>query len=206
MGLNFDFGCGAVGRGLGVSSTRSLFGVLSTALIIGSMRMWRRRAGAGLWMGLGCLLAAGCDRGSHPEQLGRVAPEFVVTDGVRQVDLAKLRGQVVVLNFWATNCAPCIAEMPSLEAMQRELPGVVVLAVSTDEDSTAYREFVVRHHISLLTVQDAAQASNALYGTFRFPETYVIDKQGMVRRKFIGAQEWTSPEIVAALKKLVAEG
>ncbi len=68
------------------------------------------------------LLAAGCDRGSHPRQTGRLAPDFTVTDGSRSVHLADYRGRVVVLNFWATWCIPCIAELPSLMDMQRQLP------------------------------------------------------------------------------------
>ena len=147
---------------------------------------------------------AGCDRGTHPEQLGRKAPLFALNDGQHTVDLARLRGQVVVLNFWASWCAPCVEEIPSLEQMQRELPQVKVIAVSTDDDTAAYQRFVTEHQVSLFTVEDPAQRSNALYGTFRYPETYVIDKTGVIRRKFIGAQEWTSPEIVGYLKKLAS--
>lgn len=129
---------------------------------------------------------------------------FALNDGQHTVDLSKLRGRVVVLNFWASWCAPCIEELPSLEQMQRELPQVQVVAVSTDEDAAAYQRFVAEHHVSLLTVRDADQRSNALYGSFRYPETYVIDKTGVIRRKFIGAQQWTSPEIVGYLQKLAS--
>ena len=157
------------------------------------------------WVGLllaAAALTAGCDRGGRPEQLGRQAPVFALNDGQHAVDLSKMRGRVVVLNFWASWCGPCIEELPSLEQMQQELPQVQVVAVSTDEDGAAYERFVAEHHVSLLTVRDADQRSNAMYGTFRYPETYVIDKTGMIRRKFIGAQQWTSPEIVGYLKKL----
>ncbi|HVG26982.1 MAG TPA: TlpA disulfide reductase family protein [Acidobacteriaceae bacterium] len=151
---------------------------------------------------LAATAVAGCDRGDHPEQIGRKAPVFAVSDGQSSVDLGKLRGQVVVLNFWASWCGPCVEEMPSLEELQRQLPQVKIVAVSTDEDAAAYERFLQQHSISLMTVRDAAQRSNAMYGTFRYPETYVIDKTGMIRRKFIGAQQWTSPEIVGFLKKL----
>jgi peroxiredoxin len=79
---------------------------------------------------------------------------------------------------------------------------VQVLAISTDDDPAAYQRFLVDHGVTLLTVRDAAQRSNSLYGTFRYPETYVIDKSGIIRRKFIGPQDWTSSEIVNYLKKL----
>ncbi|MEO6910961.1 MAG: TlpA disulfide reductase family protein [Edaphobacter sp.] len=158
-----------------------------------------------IWAGLvlAILLTSGCDRGSHPGQIGTVAPTFDVSDGTHSVDLAKLHGDVVVLNFWATWCAPCIEELPSLMAMQRRLPQVKVLAVSTDEDASAYSQFLIDHPMGdLTTVRDGQQRANALYGTFRYPETYVIDRKGIIRRKFIGPQEWTSPEIMAYLKKL----
>lgn len=148
--------------------------------------------------------AMGCDRGSKPGQIGQSAPVFTVTDGARTVSLEQLRGKVVVLNFWASWCAPCIEELPSLTAMQRALPQVQVLAVSTDQDEEAYAKFLDRHPVELMKVRDGRQTSNALYGTFRYPETFVIDKQGVVRRKFIGAQNWTSAEIVDYLKKLAA--
>jgi cytochrome c biogenesis protein CcmG/thiol:disulfide interchange protein DsbE len=151
---------------------------------------------------LASLCAVGCDRGDHPEQIGKVAPQFVVKDSDRTVDLSKLRGKVVVLNFWASWCAPCLEELPSLEALQRTLPQVTVLAVSTDEDTTAYKNFLLQHHVNLLTVQDAAQTSNPLYGTYRYPETYIIDKNGMIRRKYIGPQDFMSKEIVDSLKRL----
>jgi peroxiredoxin len=148
------------------------------------------------------LLTAGCDRGSHPRQTGRPAPDFTVTDGSRSVHLADYRGKIVVLNFWATWCIPCIAELPSLMDMQRQLPEVQVLAVSVDEDPQAYRDYLVQHKITLVTVNDAAHHSADLFGTFRWPETYVIDQHGVIRRKFIGAQDWTSPEILDYLRRL----
>jgi peroxiredoxin len=88
--------------------------------------------------------------------------------------------------------------------MQQRLKdkGVLVLAVSVDADESAYRRFIKDHNMDLLTVRDADQKSNALYGTSMFPETYVIDRQGVVRRKFIGAVDWNSQEITEFLAKL----
>ena len=69
--------------------------------------------------------------------------------------------------------------------------GVTVLAVSVDADENNYRRFLRDHSVALLTVRDADQKSNGLYGTSKFPETYIIDRNGVVRRKFIGAVDWT---------------
>jgi cytochrome c biogenesis protein CcmG/thiol:disulfide interchange protein DsbE len=143
-------------------------------------------------------LSSGCDRDSRPEQIGKLAPEFALNDG------QQFRGRVVVLSFWASWCAPCIEEMPSLELMQKELPQVQVLAIASDEEFSEYQSYISAHHVALLTVFDQAQTSNALYGSFRYPETYIIDKKGVVRRKLIGPQDFTSPEMTAYLKKLSA--
>jgi cytochrome c biogenesis protein CcmG, thiol:disulfide interchange protein DsbE len=159
-----------------------------------------RRTFAGLVLLL--LLAAGCDRGQHPEQVNTVAPSFSISDGSQSADLAKLHGKIVVLNFWATWCPPCIEELPSLMELQRRMPQVAVVAISTDQDEAAYKRFLADHHVELTTVRDGQQRVNALYGSFRYPETYVIDRNGMLRRKFIGPQTWTSPEIMEYLAKL----
>jgi thiol-disulfide isomerase/thioredoxin len=151
---------------------------------------------------LSLALAAGCERDSRPTNIGKVAPEFAVSDGLHSVDLAKLRGHVVVLNLWATWCAPCVDELPSLLQMQRALPGVTVVAISMDEDQDAYKRFLARYQVDLLTVRDPTAKVNALYGTVQIPETYVIDQNGILRRKFVSEQDWTSPEIMNYLRRL----
>ncbi len=151
---------------------------------------------------LAVLLVAGCDRGDHPGNIGKPAPQFVMSDGTRTVDLSKLRGRVVLLNLWATYCAPCIEELPSLLALQKKMPDVAVVAVSMDQDPDVYRKFLVDHHVDVLTVRDEEMKVNALYGTVQIPETYVIDRQGILRRKFVGAQDWTRPEIMEFLRKM----
>ena len=147
-------------------------------------------------------VGAGCDRGDHPGNIGRPAPEFVMSDGVQTVDLGKLRGRVVVLNLWATFCAPCVEELPSLLKLQQTMPQLTVVAVSTDQDDGVYRKFLRVHHVDVLTVRDSDQRVNAMYGTALIPETYIIDRQGVIRRKFIGAQDWTGAEITDYLRKL----
>ncbi|MFZ0762134.1 MAG: TlpA disulfide reductase family protein [Candidatus Sulfotelmatobacter sp.] len=146
----------------------------------------------------------GCYRGSRPARIGTAAPNFTVRDSDRTVTLSQLKGQVVVLNFWATWCPPCIEEMPSLVEMQQRLKskGVTVLAVSVDVDGSAYERFLKDHNVSLLTVRDESGKSNELYGTFKFPETYIIDRQGILRRKFIGPVDWTEPDVIDYLGKL----
>jgi cytochrome c biogenesis protein CcmG, thiol:disulfide interchange protein DsbE len=127
-----------------------------------------------------------------------------VQDAQTKISLSQFRGQVVVLNFWATWCPPCVEEMPSLVEMQRRLKakGVTVVGVSMDVDEKAYQQFLKDHGVNLLTVRDPDQKSSSLYGTFKFPETYIIDRNGVMRRKFIGAVDWTAPEVMDFLAKL----
>lgn len=147
-------------------------------------------------------LIAACNRGAHPAQTGKVAPDFTVSDGENTVHLASYRGHPVLVNFWATWCEPCIVELPSLLELHHEQPGLVILAVSVDEDPDAYHHFLSTRHIDLITVRDPSESSARLFHTDMWPETYAIDANGIIRRKFVGATDWSSPEVRAFLKNL----
>ena len=150
-----------------------------------------------------CLLAfVSCNTGSHPPRIGAAAPGFTITDSQHTVSLEQLRGKPVLLNFWATWCPPCIEEMPSLLQLHKQMGDkITILAVSEDADDAAYKQFIHDHNVDLLTVRDT-QHRNEIYGTFKYPETYVIDRNGKIVRKFISAVNWTSPDIVDYLSKL----
>lgn len=158
---------------------------------------------------------SGCYHGSKPSSIGKPAPDFTIQDADRSVSLSQLRGKIVVLNFWATWCPPCVEEMPSLVQLQKRFQSkdVAVLAVSVDDDPEAYHKFLKDHAIDLLTVRDPGgpktdQGVNApvasRYGTFKFPETYIIDRNGIIQRKFIGPVDWGQQEIVEYLSRLEA--
>jgi len=154
-----------------------------------------------------CLLALlvlvpGCDRGAHPAQTGRLAPDFTVSDGTTTVHLASYRGRVVLLNFWATWCSPCIQEMPALIELHHQRPDLAIVAVSIDEDPEAYNRFLLRRHVDLITVRDPAQKAAKLFRTEGWPETYIIDRNGVIRRKIVGDPDWSNPEIRAFLSGL----
>jgi peroxiredoxin len=147
-------------------------------------------------------LAAACDRGAHPGQTGRAAPDFTVADGTTSIHLANYRGKVVLLNFWATWCAPCVQEMPALVELHHDRPDLAILAVSVDEDENDYRQFLARRRVDLTTVRDPGQTAAKLFHTDGWPETYIIDRQGLIRRKIVGDPDWSNPEIRAYLKSL----
>jgi peroxiredoxin len=111
----------------------------------------------------------------------------------------------VLLNFWATWCPPCIEELPSLNSIYSELRdrGLVVLGVSVDEDRALYQRFLTAHKVSFPTVIDPERSVSTRYGTFKYPESYLIDPEGIVIRKYVGAEDWQRPEIANYLRSLL---
>jgi peroxiredoxin len=152
------------------------------------------------WLLLLC--AVGCDRGAKPGLVGHPAPDFTIHDGAKTVTLSQLRGKVVLLNFWATWCAPCVEEIPAMEAMHQKMPQLEVLAVSLDHDGDAYNRFLATNPLPFDLIRDPAEASASLYGTDGYPETFVIDAHGIVRRHFVGPVDWDSPAILGYLRSL----
>ena len=151
------------------------------------------------------LTAPACYNSPHPAHIAEAAPAFTVQDPDRTISLAQFKGsgKIIVLNFWASYCPPCIDELPSLLKMQAQLRDrVTVVAISIDTNDDAYHRFLKDYGVNLLTVRDHEQKVNKLYGTEKIPETYIIDRNGMIQRKFISAVDWTSPEVMDYLSKL----
>jgi thiol-disulfide isomerase/thioredoxin len=146
-----------------------------------------------------------CNRSSHPAQVGERAPSVVIGSGTQTVSLRQYEKQnkVVVLNFWASWCAPCLEEFPSLIQLQQRMPNLEVVAVAFDTDEASYRQYLTDNHINgITTAVDLTDQSNHAFDTTRPPETYIIDAHGVIRRKFIGPQDWMSPEILNYLRHL----
>jgi cytochrome c biogenesis protein CcmG/thiol:disulfide interchange protein DsbE len=136
---------------------------------------------------------------------GGPAPLFhLKTDQGMVVSPEDFGGKVLVLNFWATWCAPCVREIPSLEQLQREFrdQGVVVVAVSIDKNESKYKNFLNRFRVSFDTARDPSADISSSYGTYQIPETYII-KDGKVVRKLISEQNWVSDDSVQFIKSLL---
>lgn len=134
---------------------------------------------------------------------GDSAPSVsVTTDTGRKISTSDFGGKILVVNFWATWCPPCISELPSLNQMAAEVKGsgVVVLGISVDKDKVAYDKFLKKVKLNFETSRDPAADISSEYGTFKYPETYVINRDGKVLEKFIADQPWTDPAIIARLK------
>lgn len=137
---------------------------------------------------------------------GDHGPGFSVqTDSGKQVSRSDFGGKVLVLNFWASWCAPCVEEIPSLDVMQRQLgpQGVVVLAVSLDKDENKYKRFLQKARVSFETTRDPQGRISSDYGTFMYPETYIMDRDGRVQQKIVGAKDWTDPALIESIRKLL---
>jgi cytochrome c biogenesis protein CcmG/thiol:disulfide interchange protein DsbE len=156
-------------------------------------------------LGLLVLFASPEYRQGEASLAGTPAKDFSFTLDGKPVKLADLRGKVVVLNFWATWCPPCVEETPSLNELQRRIVsrGGVVLGISEDDDQQAYDEFLKTYQIQFPTFRDTTKLIPAQYGTSMYPDTYVIGKNGKLDRKIVGPQEWTSPEMTAYIDSLL---
>lgn len=154
---------------------------------------------------------SGCTRTDEPAaavKIGEAAPDFTLLDVEgRSVTLSSLRGKVVLLNFWATWCPPCRAEKPTMERLSEALSGedFIVLAVNTENDLGAVREWVSRNPYSFPILLDNEGVVQTRYRVFRFPETFLIGKDGKVLQHYIGARDWSSVEFLSYAHSLLKE-
>ncbi|HEU0264780.1 MAG TPA: TlpA disulfide reductase family protein [Geobacterales bacterium] len=142
--------------------------------------------------------------------IGKPAPDFTLLDtSGRPVTLSSFTGKVVVLNFWATTCPPCLAELPSLEDLHRHLldRGGMVLGVAIDHDLPAVKEVMARKKISFPVLLDPnKEVSFDSYALFGLPITLIISKEGVVVDRVIGEAAWNSPEMKEKIDKLLRGG
>lgn len=121
------------------------------------------------------------------------------------VNLADYRGKVVLVNFWATWCAPCIAEMPSMQALRDRLGSTKfdVLAVNYQEGTPRINDFLKKRPLTLTIVRDADGAVRTAWGVKVFPTSYVVDPEGRIRYWVQGDVDWTSKKVEAQIRELL---
>lgn len=139
------------------------------------------------------------------------APDVIVTSLANgsSLKLSDLNGKVVLLNFWATWCPPCREEIPSMMKLNKTMDGkpFQMVAISIDEGGKpAVESFFNDSGYSLPAYLDASGASVKSYGITGVPESFIIDKQGIVVKKIIGGVTWDSPEVVSFLEGLIKQG
>jgi cytochrome c biogenesis protein CcmG, thiol:disulfide interchange protein DsbE len=138
---------------------------------------------------------------------GNSADNFSAEIAGKTEQLSDFKGKVVVLNFWASWCPPCVNETPSIIHLQQYIASRngVVLGASIDEDSEAYSRFLKDYGINFPTFRDPTKKISLHYGTSIIPETYIIDRHGKIARKIIGEQQWDSPEMLAYFDVLLGQ-
>jgi cytochrome c biogenesis protein CcmG, thiol:disulfide interchange protein DsbE len=159
-------------------------------------------------------------RSPRPVEIGESVPDFSLPlasnspagSAGASVQLADYRGHVLVLNFWAPWCPPCVEEAPSLESFAAKVRpiGVEVLGasechdceVADEEDPAALGTFISKFHVSYPIAHDRSRALATRYGTLQFPETYIIDRKGHLAEKIIGAYDWNDPRMLAFVREL----
>ena len=138
---------------------------------------------------------------------GAPAPDFTLPDlDGKMVSLAGYEGKVVFLNIWATWCPPCVEEMPSMEKLHIELKdeGFEILAVSIDESGAeAVLPFMKKHKLNFPALTDTKGIFKSLYQTTGVPETFIIDKDGIIIEKAIGPRDWATPGAIRYFRKLI---
>jgi peroxiredoxin len=149
----------------------------------------------------------------HIVGVGDTAPNFTITTTAGdQMTPRNFGGKVLVLNFWASWCAPCVEEAPSLNEFAKTFKdaGVVVLGVSVDRNDQMFQNFVKRFDVSYPIARDPDENLSYRYGTYKIPESYIIDRNGKVVRKYAGLPErdghaisWMDPELVSFVKSLL---
>ena len=130
-------------------------------------------------------------------------------EGIKRA-LSTYHGKVVLLNFWASWCAPCLKEMPDLEKLTREMKDLPfsLIALSSDDSWDQIHKVFGDQKLKIEVYRDPSAGSKKqqlLYGTEKLPETYVIDKEGNIRLRFINVQPWTDPEIRSYLEWLTQQ-
>jgi thiol-disulfide isomerase/thioredoxin len=138
---------------------------------------------------------------------GAQAPDFSVNDlNGKSVTLSQLRGKVVLVNFWATWCPPCREEIPSMVKLNQFMAGkpYQMLALSIDEGGKqAIEEFFKSSGHTLPAYLDGEQKVGRVYGITGVPETFILDKNGIIVKKVVGGMDWNSPEVISYLEGLM---
>ncbi|MBM3224014.1 MAG: TlpA family protein disulfide reductase, partial [Candidatus Tectomicrobia bacterium] len=139
---------------------------------------------------------------------GKPLADFTLPDlQGRSVQLASLRGKVVFINIWATWCAPCVEEMPTIQQLHDRLQsrGLAVLAVSLDAlGAQVVAPFMQTHRLTFPTLLDTKSLTQRLYHTTGVPESFIVDRRGLLDEKIVGPRDWVHPKLMANFERLLA--
>lgn len=147
------------------------------------------------------------DATRDPIEPGIAAPDFSLPrlGSDQSISLDSLQGKVVLLNFWATWCKPCEDEMPAMENLYRALGSedFELIAVSVDEERSEVEAFATRMSLSFPILLDPSKRVADAYQSYRFPESYLIDRKGVLVTRYIGPRDWDAPAYVDRIRRLM---
>lgn len=152
------------------------------------------------------LFFAACEKAPEVAEIGKLAPNFsLVERNGKTWTLSDLKGQVVFVNFWATWCPPCRQEMPSMQRLFTMLPkkSFKMLTILSQDDPKRAEIFAKKLGITMPILDDQANNIGPKYGLTGVPETFIIDKKGVLREKFIGPAHWDSPGVLQMLTEYI---
>ncbi len=154
-------------------------------------------------------LGAGCEqRSTGGAVVGETAPDFTLVDRKGKTwTLSELKGQVVFVNFWATWCPPCREEMPAMQRLLDRMPEDTfkMLAILNRDTPANADLFALKNNITIPILNDMGNNIGPMYGLTGLPETFIIDKQGVLREKFIGPAQWDSQGVVQMMLDYISE-
>ncbi len=142
------------------------------------------------------------------EIIGKDAPQFTLSDiKGNKISLSSFKGKVILLNFWATWCPSCKNEMPSLTSLYKKYreKGIVVVAISMDKSKRDVQNFLSKSPIVFPVLLDSDLSISHKYKVFAFPTTFLIDREGVLREKYIGEEDWMDPEIIKPIEKYLKQ-
>ena len=143
---------------------------------------------------------------THEVKEGKPAPDFTVKDqNGNTVKLSDLRGNLVFLNFWASDCLPCVQEMPDMEVMNHAFKDrkFKMITVSIDTDWKPVNKFFEEHRLTMPVYLDPGRDAYSAYHLTGTPETFIIDRNGILLKHTIGADRWASDSMLAKFEKLI---
>ena len=145
--------------------------------------------------------------GLQPASMAVTPPVRLRDLSGRPVDLSRLRGKVVIVNFWASWCPPCVREMPSMERLQQKMKGKPfrILAINGGEPAATVRKFMERTHYDFPVLLDPKGTAYRAWKVYVYPTSYLLDRRGHVRLASVGGLDWTDPAVVQAIDRLLAE-
>jgi peroxiredoxin len=136
--------------------------------------------------------------------VGKKAPDFSLKDlNGKKVALSSFKGKAVLINFWATWCPSCRSEMAALDRLGKDLKDkdFVVIGVSIDRSAEYVKDYLAKHRVDFVLLMDADSKVSRRFKVFSLPTSFLLDRNGAILYKFLGEEEWNSPEMRVKINK-----